>query len=240
MKNQWHSANWRRITSLSILCVTILGFIAYFIIVKMVQSDTMSESFQPPQKVSSSKPTFAQQEWTFPLHRELTDYEVIAENNLFRPLGWQWKDPLPATPTVIPKPIAETPPAPPPTYALVLTGIVKNGVDWIAVVEDRERGEGTFLRRGETLKDAQVGDIMSEYITLARGEMTVQLALGDSIEYGIDGRVLFDTTGTAKMPEPADKTDTSSDTEADSGDDGDGEKSLLERMRERRRKELDQ
>ena len=150
MKNQWRSASWRRITSLSILCITILGFIAYFIIVKMVQSDTMSESFQPPQKVSSSKPTFAQQEWTFPLHRELTDYEVIAENNLFRPLGWKREDPLPATPTVIPEPIAETPPAPPPTYALVLTGIVKNGADWIAVVEDRERGEGMFLRRGET------------------------------------------------------------------------------------------
>ena len=238
MKNQWRSANWRRITSLSILCLTILGFIAYSVIVKMVQSDAALESLQSPRSVSSSKPTFAQGEWTFPLHRELTDYEVIAANNLFRPLGWEREDPLPATPTVIPEPIAETPPAPPPTYALVLTGIVKNGADWIAVVEDRERGEGTFLRRGETLKDAQVGDIMSEYITLARGEMTVQLALGDSIEYGIDGRVRFDTTGTAKMLESTDKTDTSSDTEANSGDDG--EKSLLERMRERRRKELDQ
>ena len=88
------------------------------------------------------------------------------------------------------------------------------------------------------LKDAQVQDIMSEYITLARGETTVQLALGDSIEYGIDGRVLFDTTDTAKMPEPVDKPDTSSETEANSG--GDGGQSLLERMRERRRKELDQ
>ena len=238
MKNQWRSANWRRITSLSILCLTILGFIAYSVIVKMVQSDAALESLQSPRSVSSSKSTFAQGEWTFPLHRELTDYEVIAANNLFRPLGWEREDPLPATPTVIPEPIAETPPAPPPTYALVLTGIVKNGADWIAVVEDRERGEGTFLRRGETLKDAQVGDIMSEYITLARDATTVQLALGDSIEYGIDGRVLFDTTDTAKMPEPVDKPNTSSETEANSGDDG--EKSLLERMRERRRKELDQ
>ena len=238
MKNQWRSANWRRITSLSILCLTILGFIAYSVIVKMVQSDAALESLQSPRSVSSSKPTFAQGEWTFPLHRELTDYEIIAANNLFRPLGWEREDPLPATPTVIPEPIAETPPAPPPTYALVLTGIVKNGADWIAVVEDRERGEGTFLRRGETLKDAQVGDIMSEYITLARDATTVQLALGDSIEYGIDGRVLFDTTDTAKMPEPVDKPNTSSETEANSGDDG--EKSLLERMRERRRKELDQ
>ena len=240
MRNQWRSENWRQIASLSILCLTILGFIAYSVIVKMVQSDAALESLQSPRSVSSSKSTFSQGEWTFPLHRELTDYEVIAENNLFRPLGWKREDPPPATPTVIPEPIPETPPAPPPTYALVLTGIVKNGADWIAVIEDREQDEGAFFRRGETLKDAQVGDIMSEYITLVRGETTVQLALGESIEYGIDGRVRFDTTGTSKMPEPADKTDTSPDTEADSGDDGDGEKSLLERMRERRRKELDQ
>ena len=238
MKSQWHSANWRQITSLSILCLTILGFIAYFAIVKMVQSDAALESLQSPRSVFSSKPTFAQGEWAFPLHRELKDYGVIAENNLFRPLGWKREDPLPDIPTVIPEPIAEIPPAPPPTYALVLTGIVKNGADWIAVVEDREQDEGAFFRRGETLKDAQVQDIMSEYITLVRDGTTIQLALGESIEYGIDGRVRFDTTGTAKMLEPADETRASSETEANSGDDGG--QSFLERMRERRRKELDQ
>ena len=115
---------------------------------------------------------------------------------------------------------------------------MKNGADWIAVVEDREQDEGAFFRRGETLKDAQVQDIMSEYITLVRDGTTIQLALGESIEYGIDGRVRFDTTGTAKMLEPADKTRAPSETEANSGDDGG--QSFLERMRERRRKELDQ
>ena len=185
------------------------------------------------------KSTFSQEDRTFPLSRELTDYDIIAENNIFRPLGWKQESPLPVTSTVAPDPIAETPPAPPPTYALILTGIVKDGADWIAIVEDRERNEGVFLRHGEPLKDVHVQDIMSEHITLTRNEMTVQLALGEIIEYGVDGRLRFDTAGIAKIPEPVDRADTSSETEPDSRGDDD-EKSLLERMRERRRRELDQ
>ena len=140
------------------------------------------------------------------------------------------------TPTVTPKPIVEIPPSP--TYTIVLTGIAKNGSDWIAVVEDRKRNEGTFLRRGEMLKDVRIRDIMSEHITLTRGEMTVQLALGESIEYGVDQRLRLDTVGTGKMPGPRDKTDASSETQADSSDDG--KQSLIERMRARRREELNQ
>ena len=228
----------KNIIFLLILGVTILGFITYFIISQMVQSDTILKSFQPPQKLLSSKPTFSQSEWAFPLPPALKDYEIIAENNLFRPLGWKREVQSPDVPTAIPEPVAEMPPTPPPTYALVLTGIAKSGSDWIAVVEDRERDEGAFLRRGEMLKDAQVLDIMSEHITLTRGETSVQLALGESIEYGIDGRMRFDTTGIAKMPEPSDETNTPSETQADSG--GGVEQSLIERLRQRRQRELDQ
>ena len=129
-------------------------------------------------------------------------------------------------------------PPPLPTYTLVLTGIAKSGSDWIAVVEDLKRDEGAFLRRGEMLKDVRVQNIMSEHITLTRGEMTVQLALGESIEYGIDERLRFGTAGAVKMPELPNKTDALSQTQADSGDDG--EQSLIERMRARRREELNQ
>ena len=228
----------KNIITLSILCVAILGFIIYFIFVKIVESDTVTKSLQPTERIASVKSTFPQLERTFSLSRELTDYDIIAENNIFRPLGWKRENLVPVTPAVAPEPIAETPPAPPPTYALILTGIVKDGADWIAIVEDRERNEGVFLRHGEPLKDVRVQDIMSEHITLTRDEMTVQLALGEIIEYGVDGRLRFDTAGIAKIPKPIDKTEISSETEPDSRDD-DGEKSLLERMRERRRQELD-
>ena len=239
MRNQWRITNRRHI-SLLILSITTLGSIIYFGVFKMAQSDVVIKSFQMPQKVPSSKPDFSQQERAFRLHRGPEDYEIIAENNIFRPLGWkkEVRPPDTSTPTVAPEPIAEMPPTPPPTYALVLTGIAKSGSDWIAVVEDRERDEGAFLRRGEMLKDAQVLDIMSEHITLTRGETSVQLALGESIEYGIDGRMRFDTTGIAKMPEPSDETNTPSETQADSG--GGGEQSLIERLRQRRQRELDQ
>ena len=227
----------KNIIFLLILGVTILGFITYFIISQMVQSDTILKSFQPPQKLLSSKPTFSQSEWAFPFTPELKNYEIIAENNLFRPLGWKREVQSPNVPTAIPEPVVKTPPLPP-TYTLVLTGIAKNGADWIAVVEDRTQDEGAFLRRGEMLKDVHVQDIMSEHITLTRDEMTVKLVLGESIEYGIDGRLRFDTAGAARISKLPNETRALSETQTD-GDDN-GEQSLIERMRARRRKELDQ
>ena len=226
----------KNIISLSILGITILGFIIYFILSQMGKSDTVLKSYQPPQKVSSPKPDFSLQERAVSLHRGLEDYEVIGESNLFRPLGWKrdvQSSEEPA-PTVVPEPVAEPLPTPPSTYALVLTGIAKNGADWIAVVEDQKRGEGAFLRRGETLKDVRVQDIMSEHITLTRDGMTLQLALGESIEYGVDERLRFDTAGTAKISKLANETRT------EAGSDEEGEQSLIERMRARRQRELNQ
>ena len=228
----------KNIISLLIMSVTILGFIIYFAIFKMGQGDTVLKSFQLPQNIPSSKPLFPQSERFFSLPPELKDYEIITENDLFRPLGWKKEIQSPEEPplTVTPKPIVEI--LPPPTYTLVLTGIAKSGADWIVVVEDRKQDEGVFLRRGEMLKDVRIQDIMSEHITLTRDEMTLQLALGESIEYGVDGRLRFDTAGTAKIPKPSNKTGALSQTQVDSGDDG--EQSLIERMRARRREELNQ
>lgn len=221
------------------MSVTILGFIIYLVMSQMGEDDTILKSFQLPQKVLSSKPTSPLQERAFSSHRELKDFEIIAENNLFRPLGWkrEVQSSEESIPTVTPEPIVEIPP-PPPTYTLVLTGIAKNGSDWIAVVEDQKRAEGAFLRRGETLKDVHVQDIMSEYITLVRGDTTLQLALGESIEYGVDGRLRFDTAGTPKISKLPNETNALAETEADGGDDG--EQSLIERMRARRQRELNQ
>ena len=229
----------KNIITVLILSVTILGFITYFILFKMAQSDTVLKSFQLPQKVRTSEPALSESERAFALPLELEDYAVIAENDLFRPLGWkrQIQSLDEPTPAVTPEPIVETAPLPP-TYTLVLTGIAKNGLDWIAVVEDLKRDEGAFLRRGEMLKDVRVQDIMSEHITLTRGELTVQLALGESIEYGVDGRLRFDTAGTAKIPELSNETEALSETQVDSDDDG--EQSLIERMRARRKEELNQ
>ena len=116
----------------------------------------------------------------------------------------------------------------------MLTGIARSGSDWVAVVEDRKRVEGTFLRRGETLKDVRVQDIMPEHITLTRDGITLQLALGESIEYGVDGRLRFGTAGVAKISKLANGAS------ADADSDDDSRQSLIERMRARRQRELNQ
>ena len=240
MKNQWRITHRSRVIFVLILGITILGIITYFTVSQIAQSDTILKSFQLPQKVLSSQPAFSLQERAFSSHRELKDFEVIAENNLFRPLGWkrEIQSPEELTPTVAPEPTAELPTPPPPTYALVLTGLAKSGSDWIAVVEDSNGNEGAFLRRGETLKDVRVQEIMSEYITLVRDDTILQLALGESIEYGVDGRLRFDTAGAAKISKLSNETNAPAETEVDSSDDG--EQSLIERMRARRKEELDQ
>ena len=157
------------------------------------------------------------------------DYRIIVENNLFRPLGWK-REVLPSdepTSAVPPEQIVEMPPATP-TSALVLTGIVKTGADWIAILEDEQTEMGVFLSHGEMLKDARVQAILPENIIIARGEMTVQLALGESIKFGLlDGRILLDTVATQKKPHEGTVN-------------AEGEQDLLERMRARRQRELNQ
>ena len=85
-----------------------------------------------------------------------------------------------------------------------------------------------FLRRGEALKDTTVQEIYPNHITLARGEMAVQLALGERIECGTDGRVIFGTVTRQqkKLEEPSESNNSAQD--------------LIERMREKRRNELNQ
>ena len=193
----------------------------------------------PPDAIPS-KSAYLGRGYALPSKLVSPDYQIIAENNLFRPLGWTREVPPPIEPVapVVPEPIIETPPGPPPTYTLVLTGIVQNGSDWMAVIEDRQHNEGLFLRRGEMLKDVVVRDIVAEHIQLVRGALTAQLALGESIEYGTDERVLFNTAGTAKTSSPTDATNKPAETQV-AGDGGDGQ-SLIERMRARRRRELNQ
>ena len=231
----------KNIISLLIVSVTILGIHHIF---HYLQNGT--ERYGPQilsnfrKKLPSSKPAFSlSRAGLFHFPPGLKDYEIIAENDLFRPLGWKREIQALEKPTsaVAPEPIVEIPSLPP-TYTLVLTGIAKSGSDWIAVVEDRKRDEGAFLRRGETLKDVRIQDILSEHIILTRDEMTVQLALGESIEYGEDGRLRFDTAGLTKIPELPNETEVLSGTQGDSGND-DGQ-SLIERMRARRQEELNQ
>ena len=154
------------------------------------------------------------------------EYQVIAENNLFRPLGWK-KETLKESLPKIANPVVEIRrERPAPTYNLSLTGIAQNGSQWIAIVEDETLKEGYFLHRGEKLKDSLVSEIFEEYIVLLVRESKTQLPLGTSIQYNANGQIMINTITNQKpdflIP--------------NSG--GDAQKSLIEQMKARRRKEL--
>ncbi len=212
-----------------ILCVAILGLIACFVILGVVWRKAASVPIQSERRIVPSRSTASKAEAVFPINREPKNYDIIVENNLFRPLGWK-RDigpPVQQNPTPISE-LVDDALSPLPTYGLALTGIVKKGPYFFAVVEDQNIRTGMFLRRGEALKDTTVQEIYPNHITLARGEMAVQLALGERIEYGTDGRVIFGTVTRQqkKLEEPSESNNTAQD--------------LIERMREKRRNELNQ
>ena len=166
-----------------------------------------------------------------------TEYQVIVENNLFRPIGWRKevvKKTRPKTETVVLE-IPKERPAP--TYTLTLTGIAQNGSEWIAILEDRTRKEGYFLHRGEKLKDSLVSEILSEHIILVQGDSKTQFPLGESIQYNTNGQLLLNTIANQSThPRPSEENSSVALSEKDKGT----QKSLIERMRARRRKELGQ
>ncbi len=159
-----------------------------------------------------------------------SEYRVIIENNLFRPIGWQKvvKRITPKTETVA----VEIPPErPEPTYTLTLTGIAQNGSEWIAILEDRTKKEGYFLHHGEKLKDSLVSEILSEHIILVQGDSKAQFPLGASIQYNTNGQLLLNTIANQSILIPNSEFRISNSGE-------DAPQSLIERMKARRRKEL--
>lgn len=169
-------------------------------------------------------------------------YQVVVENNLFRPLGWK-KEVLKETTPKTENPVVENRrERPSPTYNLSLTGIAQNGSQWVAIVEDESKREGYFLHRGEKLKNALVSEIFAEYIILVVGDTKTQLSLGGSIKYNANGEIMLNTITTQKP----DLSISESFNEVYRtqiripNSDEDVQKSLIERMKARRRKELGQ
>ena len=224
----------------TVVGIAVLGIIASIVIFECCRND---KPFDPigslPHAASSEPGNFRNKRFIY-LHREQQGFEVIAENNLFGPLGWKKEVRLPeeSAPKGIPEPMVSAPPPRPTTYKLILTGIAKHGGEWIAVIENRKEDDAAFLRRGDILKDALVQEIISEHITLVRGEATVQLALGESIEYGADGRLRLDAASTAKTPKASNRTYATPERKSNSGYDGDNNR--FRRMPNRSKKDRNQ
>jgi len=163
-----------------------------------------------------------------------SEYQLISENNLFRPLGWK-KEALKTAPPKTENPVVEIRrERPAPTYNLSLTGIAQNGSSWIAIVEDGTKKEAYFLNRGGKLKNALVSEILEEHIILAIGEEKVQFPLGASIQYDANEHIIPNTITNQSVLPSIPKS------EFRNSNSGEDTQSLIERMRARRRKELGQ
>ena len=241
--------------------IAILIIIILFVVFKYVRSDSIPRgSLAMNQEIASDNiryhPTAASNKkrvgertqsspaWHNNYPEKSADYyQVITENNLFRPLGWQKEvvaEIIPSPQVVsIPVVVAPPPRPPAPTYStLTLTGIAQNGSEWVAIFEDSTGRGGGFLHRGEKLKDARVSEIFPGYVTLAQGETQTEVALGKSIQYDRNGQILFNTVGVS-MSRIESRRVTLDEPKVEEGG-GEPPNSLIERMKARRQKELGQ
>ncbi len=187
-------------------------------------------------KAQSAKPGIASLLGPAQLGGSLSDYRMVVEGNLFRPLGWQKTVEIPS----LPEPVAqiERPyERPKPPNYLTLTGITYLAQEPMALIEDVSRGQAYFVKEGDRLKNYVVETITEENIVLVNGNSRVTVALGTRTNYNSDGELLAAAAAEGQMT--ASTMEESDEKPAPLEEDTAG-LSLIERMRARRRKELGQ
>lgn len=145
-------------------------------------------------------------------------YEVLTERNIFlRDRRRRNTGPKAA------------PEAPPPERTTVLTGIVHQGTEYVAFLEDRKTNATTKVRVGDALLEGRVEQITLDYIEYAKNDKTIKVEVGKSLEgaepesasSAVEAGSAVGGTASEASPKPAGSTD--------GGDGG-----VLERLRQRR------
>ncbi len=141
-------------------------------------------------------------------------YKVLVERNMFLPDRSR-----PARPTHTP--VVRSPQ---PRTNILLRGVVRQGDECIAFVEDTRSGVTSRVRAGDTLANGHVAQIGLDYLFYARGDETIRVELGDRV---------------AALGQDESLSSEASDETAQATQDQDaGEAALLERLRRRREQEL--
>jgi hypothetical protein len=188
----------------------------------------------------------------------LSDCQIIARKNLFEPLGGRIAEPSSAKPiTQVASVIKQEPPKPPPDpiYDLILTGIVYNGNEILALIEDSSKGKSFYLRKGDKLKDYYVESITDKNVVLMNGDSKITQALGSKTYYNVSGKLLasrpanapsapiaMNETSNRSTPSApvANSVANSSSNSSASSNNSNANLSLIEQMKARRKKELGQ
>jgi len=170
--------------------------------------------------------------------RSFSDYDLVAEKNLFNRLGWEKiiQESLPEPVVIRNNEPRERQRDTEPNSDLILTGIVSLAGEPMALVEDTSAGKGYFLREGDKLKDYLVEAIDEESITLARGDSKLMPNLGSDTRYNSSERIVISRSTREQRPESI--SSESINAETASSDENPANLSLIERMKARRRKEL--
>lgn len=174
-----------------------------------------------------------------------SDYQFVIKDNLFRKLG---TEDIVATPVVQEKPIRQEPevrriqPG-----ELMLTGIVNIGDNLTALVEDVPMKKAYFLGTGDKIKNYTVEEINRQSVILVSGESKIICALGKKVYYSKDDGSLISNTNfniSSQQIAQATQTNTTNIVSAEkippSPNENSSNLSLIEQMKARRRKELEQ
>jgi len=179
----------------------------------------------------------------------LADCQIIVRRNLFVPLGGRIAEPAKQINQVIVAKQEPPKPPPDPIYDLILTGIVYNGDELLALVEDSSRNRSFYLKKGDKLKDYYVEKITDKEIVLVNGDSKITQALGSKTYYDTSGKLLASkpantVSATIAMNETSNRPSPSvAKNEPDSSASSNisnANLSLIEQMKARRKKELGQ
>jgi len=146
-------------------------------------------------------------------------YKVLTENNIFL------RDRARARPRE--RSVAPVVPVRVPERDFVLTGIVQRDTGCIAFIEDMRNGETLRVRSGDAIADGQIVDITVEGLVYRKDDQTRNIQTGNAL--GGASSLAAPTAGSTSVDgsiAPA--------TRAASP----GESAILERLRQRREKEL--
>lgn len=158
---------------------------------------------------SGAEPGNAQRAWE--------RYQVLVERNIFsRDRG----SPPPRAREVTPLP------PPPPERYLVLTGIASHGEKHIAFLEDIGTGVTTIVQIGDTVLQGRIKNITLDGVEYEKNDRTTIIGIGGDLE-GRKPSALSATLSPSEMA-GSDLTPVAGSAEAD----------ILERLRQKREKEL--
>lgn len=128
-------------------------------------------------------------------------------------------------------------PAPNPESYYVLKGVVQEDGEFIAFLEDNQRGQVLRVRKGDKVARGVITDLSLDSVEYQFGERTVKVAMGFDLEGG-QGRITFNQMYELSQAYTATKSEEEGDTEstAPSAD----EAEILKQLMERRRQQIGQ